>query len=307
LSTVVNDGSVFTDPARFADDANWHEVVASILAGECDFAADIARLLPLRVIMGILGVPPRDEPLMLDLTQRIMGPADPEYQFTGDAAEDHARTVSEVFAYFQGLAQARREHPTEDLATVIADGAIDGEPLGDMETLSYYLILAAAGHDTTSMTMAAGVDALVRNPDQLARLKAEPDLVPNAVEEMLRWATPVKQFTRTANADYTLRDVTIKAGERVLLSFQSANRDEDVFPDPFRFDVGRPNAARHLALGAGPHFCLGAPLARMQLVAFFSRLAARLESIESTGPAERTHGTTNSGIKRLPVRYRFTG
>lgn len=275
------------------------------LDGHCDFAADIAKLMPLRVIMGMLGVAEQDEPLMLDLTQRIMGPSDPEYQLTGQEAADHAKTVTEVFAYFGALAEARRRNPTDDLTTVIATSQVDGQPLGDLETLSYFLILAAAGHDTTSMTMAAGMNELVRNPGQLARLKADPALVPNAVEEMLRWASPVKQFTRTAVAEYTVRGVTVRPGERVLLSFQSANRDEDVFADPFTFDVSRPNASHHLAFGSGPHFCLGAPLARMQLIAFFTELAGRIDSAEPAGPVERTHGTTNSGIKRLPIAYRF--
>jgi cytochrome P450 len=271
--------------------------------GQCDFARAIAQYFPLRVIMGMLGVPERDEMLMLTLTQRIMGPSDPEYVITGDAAEDRAQSISEIFAYFAALADARRARPTEDLATVIANGTVDGEPLGDMQTLSYYRVLATAGHDTTSATISAGLEALIRNPEQLRRLQREPELIPNAAEEMLRWATPVKQFTRTPTVDYELRGRTLAAGDLVLLSFASGNRDEEVFADPFHFDVGRPNANRNLAFGSGPHFCLGAPLARMQLSAFFTELLDRLDNFELTGPVERTQGITNSGIKHLPIRY----
>jgi cytochrome P450 len=274
--------------------------------GTCDFASDVARYYPLRVIMSMLGVPQQDEALMLALTQRIFGPSDPEYVITGDAAEDRAQSIREIFGYFSSLAAARRARPTDDLATVIANGTIDGEPLGDMHTLSYYLVLATAGHDTTSATIAAGLEALIRNPEQLRRLQREPDLIPNAAEEMLRWATPVKQFTRTPNADYQLRGQTLAAGDLVLLSFSSGNRDEEVFGEPFDFDVARGNANRNLAFGSGPHFCLGAGLARMQLSAFFAELLSRLDSFELAGPVERTHGITNSGIKHLPIRYAVT-
>jgi cytochrome P450 len=275
------------------------------LSGECDFAADVVKLYPLRVIMSMLGVPPQDEPLMLTLTQRVMAPADPEYTLTGSYGDDHATVIQEVFGYFFALAAARRADPASDIASVIANGTVDGRPLGDMETLSYYLILAAAGHDTTSASIAAGLEALIRYPDQLALLQAEPGRLPNAVEEIVRRASPVKQFTRTATADYELRGATIKAGDRVLLSFASANRDDEVFPDPFRFDITRANASSHLGFGSGKHFCLGSPLARMEMLAFFAELLGRLESAQITGPVERSHGSTVSGIKHLPIRFAF--
>jgi hypothetical protein len=275
------------------------------LGGECDFATDVAKLYPLRVIMSMLGVPPQDEPLMLTLTQRVMAPADPEYTLTGSYGDDHATVIQEVFGYFFALAAARRADPTSDLGSVIANGTVDGQPLGDMETLSYYLILAAAGHDTTAASLAAGLEALIRYPDQFRLLQSEPDRLPNAVEEMIRLASPVKQFTRTATADYELRGATIKAGDRVLLSFASANRDEEVFADPFRFDITRGNARAQLGFGSGRHFCLGSPLARMEMTAFFSELLGRLESAEMTGPIEHTHGSTTAGIKHLPIRFTF--
>ncbi|GFG50014.1 hypothetical protein MAGR_14550 [Mycolicibacterium agri] len=162
----------------------------------------------------------------------------------------------EMFEYFTALTASRRETPTDDLASAIANATIDGEPLSDIDTISYYAIIAAAGHDTTSATISGGMLALIENPDQHARLTTDLDLMPLATEEMIRWVTPVKAFMRTAAEDATVRGVRIRAGESVLLSYVSGNRDEEVFDDPFRFDVSRdPN--KHIAFGYGVHFCLG--------------------------------------------------
>ena len=199
---------------------------------------------------------------------------------------------------------SRREHPTEDLASAIANARVDGEPLSDIDTVSYYLIVATAGHDTTSATISGGLHALVENPDQLARLRDNLGLMPLATEEMIRWVTPVKQFMRTAAKDATVRGIPIAAGESLLLSYVSANRDEDVFDDPFRFDVGRdPN--KHLAFGYGVHFCMGAALARMEVNSFFTELLPRLKSIELTGDPQFIATTFVGGLKHLPVRYSF--
>ena len=200
-----------------------------------------------------------------------------------------------MFGYFARLAEDRRAQPTDDLASVIANGRIGDAPLGERETLGYYVIVATAGHDTTSNSMAGGLLALIEHPDQLARLQADPSLLPTAVDEMIRWTSPVKHFMRTATQDHVLRGRTIRAGEDVLLSYWSANRDEDVFPDPFRFDVGRtPN--KHLAFGFGAHFCLGALLARMELRALFTALAA--------APAQR-RARWAAGAHPLDVRQRL--
>jgi hypothetical protein len=197
---------------------------------------------------------------------------------------------------------SRREHPTEDLASAIANARVDGEPLSDLETVSYYLIIATAGHDTTSATISGGLDALIDNPDQLGRLRDDLGLMPTATEEMIRWVTPVKHFMRTAASDTVVRGTPIVAGESVLLSYVSANRDEDIFDDPFRFDVGRePN--KHVAFGFGVHFCMGAALARMEINSFFSELLPRLKSIERSGDPELTATTFVGGLKHLPVRY----
>jgi len=187
---------------------------------------------------------------------------------------------------------------------VIANGIVDGEPIGHKEQLGYYIIAATAGHDTTSNTMSGGMQALIENPDQLARLQADPSLMATAIDEMIRWTTPVKHFMRTATVDYDLRGTTIKAGQDVLLSYWSANRDEDVFDDPFRFDIGRtPN--KHLAFGFGVHYCLGAMLARMELKALFGALLPRLKSVELAGNPELIRSTFVSGLKRLPIRYQL--
>jgi cytochrome P450 len=188
------------------------------------------------------------------------------------------------------------------LASAIANARIDGEPLSDIETVSYYVIIATAGHDTTSATISGGLQALIENPDQLQRLRDNPELMPLATEEMIRWVTPVKEFMRTAAQDTEVRGVPIVAGEAVLLSYPSANRDEEVFIDPFRFDVGRdPN--KHVAFGYGVHFCLGAALARMEVNSFFSELVPRLESIELTGVPEHTATVFVGGLKHLPISY----
>lgn len=271
---------------------------------ECDFVQEVAVNYPLYVIMSLLGLPEADFSRMLTLTQELFGSDDSEYR-RGATNDDQLPALLDMFGYFNGVTAARRERPTEDLASAIANARIDGEPLSDIETVSYYLIVATAGHDTTSATISGGLQALIENPDQLDRLRDDLTLMPLAVEEMIRWVTPVKAFMRTAAADTTVRGVRIAAGESVLLSYVSANRDEDVFAEPFRFDVGRdPN--KHLAFGYGVHFCMGAALARMEVSSFFTELLPRLKSIELQGDPELTATTFVGGLKHLPVRYALT-
>jgi cytochrome P450 len=268
---------------------------------ECDFVQEVAVNYPLYVIMSLLGIPESDFPRMLKLTQELFGSDDSEFR-RGSSNEDQLPALLDMFGYFNDVTASRREHPTEDLASAIANARIDGEPLSDIETVSYYLIVATAGHDTTSATISGGLQALVENPDQLRRLRDDLDLMPLATEEMIRWTTPVKEFMRTAAEDTEVRGVPIAAGESLLLSYVSGNRDEDVFTDPFRFDVGRdPN--KHLAFGYGVHFCLGAALARMEVSSFFAELVPRLKSIELTGDPEHVATTFVGGLKHLPVRY----
>ncbi|MGE2730943.1 cytochrome P450 [Mycolicibacterium vaccae] len=269
--------------------------------GECDFVAEVAVNFPLYVIMSLLGIPESDFGRMLTYTQELFGNDDAEFQ-RGASMEERGLALFDMFNYFNEITAARRADPTEDLASAIANARIDGEPLSDIDTVSYYLIVATAGHDTTSATISGGLQALIENPDQMRRLKQHPELMPLAVEEMVRWVTPVKEFMRTAQQDAEIRGVKIAAGESVLLSYPSGNRDEDVFDNPFAFDVGRdPN--KHVAFGYGVHFCLGAALARMEINSFFSELLPRLESAELAGPAEYTATVFVGGLKHLPIRY----
>ncbi|WP_396921464.1 cytochrome P450 [Mycolicibacterium sp.] len=269
--------------------------------GECDFVQEVAVNYPLYVIMSLLGVPEADFPLMLSLTQELFGNDDDEFKRAADEG-DTMTALLEMFQYFSELTAARRENPTGDLASAIANARVDGQPLNDIETVSYYAIVAAAGHDTTSATISGGMLALLENPAELERLRSDPGLMATAVEEMIRWVTPVKAFMRTAAIDTVVRDIPVAAGESVLLSYPSGNRDEDIFDEPFRFDIGRdPN--KHVAFGYGVHFCLGAALARMEINSFFSELIPRLDSIELTGSPQHTATTFVGGLKHLPVRY----
>jgi cytochrome P450 len=268
---------------------------------QCDFVQEVAVNYPLYVIMSMLGLPESDFPRMLTYTQELFGNDDAEFQ-RGTSKEEQMSVLLEMFEYFNMLTASRRANPTEDLASAIANATIDGEPLSDIDTVSYYLIIATAGHDTTSAVIAGGLHALIDNPHERERLRADMDLMPLATEEMIRWVTPVKEFMRTARENTTIRGVPITAGESVLLSYASANRDEEVFEDPFRFDVGRdPN--RHNAFGYGVHFCLGAALARMEVNSFFSELVPRLESIELAGNPEHIATIFVGGLKHLPIRY----
>ena len=271
------------------------------LGGECDFVQEIAVNYPLYVILTLLGLPESDFPRMLKLTQELFGSEDDEFK-RGASTEEKLAALLDMFEYFKGVTAQRREHPTEDLASAIANARIDGEPLSDIDTMSYYLLVATAGHDTTSATIAGGLQALVENADQRQKLCDELALMPRATEEMIRWVTPVKTFMRTAAEDTTVRGVPIAEGESVLLSYVSGNRDEDVFDDPFRFDVARdPN--KHVAFGYGVHFCLGAALARMEVSSFFTELLPRLTSVELTGEPQYMATTFVGGLKHLPIKY----
>jgi cytochrome P450 len=274
------------------------------LGGRCDLATDLAVPFTLRVIMRIFGVPEADEPLMLELTQGLFGAADPEYlgDFT-DPVELVMATIGKFQAYFDALTADRRAHPTGDLATVIANGEIDGEPLGELERLWYYIIVATAGHDTTSFAFSGGMEQLLRHPDQMAALADDRSLVPNAVEEMLRVTSPVRSFFRWAQEDTEIGGVPIAAGDVVLTSYPSANRDEDVFPDPMRFDVRRPEAGKLLAFGQGVHYCLGAHVARREVRTLLGTVLDRVATMELDGQPEWSASHFVSGVKHLPVRY----
>ena len=287
---------------RMAELAKRYVDKMQAMGPECDFTRDIAVYYPLHVIMSIMGVPESDEPRMLQLTQELFGGGDPDMQ--RKERDPNTNVIADFFMYFNKVTEERRAHPGEDLATVIANGQVNGCPLGPVETASYYIIVATAGHDTTSSSIAGGMKALIENPDQLRKLKQNPELLNNAVDEIIRWVTPVQHFMRTATEDYTLRGRGIEKGQSVQLLYISGNRDEDIWPDPFRFDISRENN-RHVAFGYGAHVCLGQHLAKMEIRAFFKELLGRLDSIEMTGPAKRVQATFVSGLKTLPVRYKF--
>ncbi len=268
----------------------------------CDFASEVAVPIPLRVILEIFGLPERDYAGVLRFTRAMFGTGDP----SAPPPPIPPGPDLDPIRYFTELTVDRRRHPTGDLASTIANGTIDGAPLGDVETLSYYVIVVTAGHDTTSSAMAGGMDALVEHPHQLDALRAAPDLVANAVEEMLRWTAPVRHFMRTATADTEVAGHTIRPGDWVYLSYLGANMDPTVFDDPLRFDVARPNADRHVAFGHGRHFCLGAGLARLELRSLFDRLVPRLAAVERDGPARTDRTTFVGGHSSLPIRYRLT-
>jgi cytochrome P450 len=274
--------------------------------GAIDFATEVAMEYPLQVILAMMGLPESDYPRMLRLTQELFGVEDPDFTRNAeDRAAGVTETVADFFNYFNAITEDRKANPTGDFCSVVANAELDGEPIGVMEQLGLYIIAATAGHDTTSHAMAGGMQALIEHPDQLARLQADPELMTTAVDEMIRWTSPVKHFMRTATRDYELGGKTIKEGQDVLLSYWSANHDEDVFGNPFTFDVGRsPN--NHVGFGFGVHFCLGAILAKMELSNLFTGLIPRIKSVEFDGDQALSQSTFVSGYKRLPIRYELT-
>ena len=276
------------------------------LGGTCDFAKDIAQPYTLRVIMDIYGVPEEDEPLMLDLTQGIFGSSDPE--FLGDAEDPAVRLMAsamQFMQYFNELTVDRRACPQDDLASVIANGEVDGCPMDDVHRFWYYVIVATAGHDTTSYALSGGMEAMLRDPDQLAALRDDPNLVVGAADECIRWTSPVRHFMREATEEMTVGGATVPEGGRVLLSYPSANRDEDVFADPMTFDVRRTDADKLLSFGGGAHFCLGAQFARRELRTMLGRLSQQLDHIELAGDPSWAQSHFVSGVKHLPVSYSF--
>ncbi len=299
--------------AQIGGIARAHVDAMAAMGGRCDFVSDVALFYPLRVIMRILGIDPADEPVMLKRTQEIFGPADPDVvarsrlltaSGTGDAQVDLFALAAEYARYFAAVTADRRAHPKDDLASIIANGMIDGAPIGEREAMSYYVIVATAGHDTTSSTAAGGLLQLIRNPAELAKLKAHPELIPQAVEEMIRWVTPVKHFMRTATEDVELGGRQIRKGDGLALFYWSGNRDERAFDAPFEFRVDRqPNA--QIAFGQGVHQCLGLHLARLELRALFAELIPRLDEVALAGEPKNSIANFVSGLKTLPIRFRM--
>jgi len=282
--------------------------------GRVDFVKDFALHYPLHVIMSLFGVPEEDEPRMMALTQEFFGTADPDAAredvepLTPDAAaKQWVATIQDFYAYFQRLLQDRRANPRDDLATIISVARDEsGEYYPNEVAYGYFIAIATAGHDTTSSTLAGGMLELGRNPELLAKAKADLALAPHIVNESLRWASPVKHFMRQATQDYTLRGRDIKKGDRFMLLYQSGNRDADAIPDPDRFDyTRRPN--KHIAFGYGPHMCIGQHLAKLELRIMFEELLPHIESLELVDDTKMIQTNFVGGLKNMPVKIEFTG
>ena len=278
-------------------------------SGSADFVTHVAAPYPLHVVMQILGVPEEDEPKMLFLTQQMFGGQDEDLSKSGMAEMTPEMITQIVFGavaefetYFEGLAAQRRANPTDDVATILANAQIDGEPISARDRAGYYIITASAGHDTTSASTAGAMLALARDPEQFAKVKADRSLLPNIVEEAIRWTTPVQHFMRMANADVELSGVKIAKGDWIMINYVAANHDPAQFDNPRKFDVTR-DQTRHLAFGAGAHQCLGLHLARLEMRLLFEALLDRLDSIELAGEPRRAKSTFVGGLKTLPLRF----
>jgi len=275
---------------------------------EVDFVKSVAAPMPLHVIMQILGIPEEDEPRMLMLTQQMFGGQDADLSGSGmenmtpeQVLQLVSGAVKNFEDYFAGIAAERRANPTDDVASVIANAKVDGELLPDRDMAGYYIIMAAAGHDTTSATMSGAMLALARDPEQFARAKADRSLLPGLVEEAIRWTTAAQHFMRTAAEDVEIGGQQIKAGDWMMVNYVAANHDPAQFDNPRDFDASRsPN--RHMAFGAGAHQCLGLHLARLQIRVLFEALLDRLDAVELAGEPARSSSTFVGGLKTLPIR-----
>jgi cholest-4-en-3-one 26-monooxygenase len=269
--------------------------------GECDFVTEVAAELPLQVIAQMLGVPQEDRHKLFAWSNRLIGSDDPEYAVSREEARGAAM---EMWMYANDLAQRRRAEPRDDIISTLLQADLSGDQLSEIDFDLFFLLLAVAGNETTRNALSHGMHALIDHPDQFRMLKDDPSLAPSATEEILRWASPVMYFRRNVTRDVEVNGHQFKSGEKVGLWYISANRDERVFDDPFRFNIKRtPN--EHVAFGGGgPHFCLGANLARMEMNMMFEELVRRVDSIEQVGEAQRLRSNFVNGLKHLPVRMR---
>ncbi len=270
--------------------------------GEIDFVADVSAPITIAVIALMLGIPEEDWHLLFRWTNEIIAPEDPEFQHGRTTIETQEEARVELFTYFKELAEKRRKKPTGDILSVVVQGRIDDKSLDDYELLSYYFLLVVAGNETTRNSMTGGIQSFLDAPGEWKKLIDDPALVEGAIEETVRWTTPVNQFCRTATHDMELRGKQIREGESVCLFYASGNRDEEIFEDPFTFRIDRkPND--HIGFGRGEHVCLGAHLARLEIRTMYQQLRERLVSMERTGPVERARSSFIGGIKRAPMRW----
>jgi len=280
--------------------------------GECDFAEDVADELPLITLAEIMGVPEQDRHLMFMWANRVIGYQDEDFGVVEAADPDRPpvnprsrAALQDMFDYAHELAEHKRRHPADDLITTLVHAEVDGRPLSDEEFELFFFLLSVAGNDTTRSAIPGGVHAFVENPDQRRMLLDDWDLLPGAVEEVLRFCPPVIHFRRTATEDVDLRGRQIRAGDKVVVFYPAANRDPEVFEDPDRFDIRR-GRNDHVSFGYGPHVCLGAGFARLQLSHMFREVLIRMPEMELTGPVERIQSNFISGIKHMPVRFKPT-
>jgi cholest-4-en-3-one 26-monooxygenase len=314
IRRLVNKG--FTPRAVNAMAPRIREITGTILDrigpnGNCDFVLDVASQLPLAVICGMMGLEQEHWPLMFELTNMVLGPADPEYQV--DVADEEKgsdlvrlRTAwagrERMMAFFREILELRRASPRDDLISILLESEVDGDRLSETDVLAFCFLLILAGNETTRNAISGGLLVLCEHPAERARLLADWSLIDSAVEEILRWTSPLHHMSRTVTADVEIRGTTIRAGEHVLLWYPSANRDEDVFPDPDRFDISRtPN--EHLAFGFSEHFCLGAGFARQEIKIMFEELFKRFPDIQLAGSPARLRSNFINGIKRMPVVF----
>jgi cholest-4-en-3-one 26-monooxygenase len=302
LRALVNKGFTPRMVARLEPRlrARTNEIIDNVAAkGQCDFVGEIAAELPLQAIAELMGIPLADRHLVFNWTNRLIGFDDPEFQ---GSWEDGKLAAAEMYMYANQLAAGCRDRPGDDLVSVLMNAEVEGERLTELEFDLFFVLLAVAGNETTRNLISGGMLALIEHPAQRARLLANASLMPTAVEEMLRWVSAVISFRRTATCDTELHGQTIHAGDKVIIYYISANRDEHVFPDADRFDIGRtPN--EHLAFGIGEHFCLGSNLARLEIRVMFEELLRRLPDIELAGPVDRLRSSLINGIKRMPVVF----
>lgn len=312
LFDALTSGSVHSFASAMQKTADDEITKLHTAGGEIDFAREVSAHYPLHVVMDAIGVPREDHARMLQLTQWLFSWGDPDLKRPGtdpSQPEEQARTWKIVFdafdSYFSELIQQRRAEPCDDFASIIANAAIDGGEMAHSRAISYFAILATAGHDSTAHSTASAMWELAESPDLLARLKDDPALVPHFIEESIRWTTPVKHFVRHATADCELNGTAISKGDRLYLSYVSANRDEAVFEDAFSFRLDRkPN--RHLGFGQGGHVCLGQHLARLEMRTFWETLLPQLESVEMAGEGALIASEFVSGPKSVPIRYRLS-
>jgi len=277
------------------------EIVDRVIErGQCDFVTDIAAELPLQAIAEILGVPQEDRGKLFDWSNKMVGSSDPEYL----VSPDEAMNVSvEMFTYANELGQEKRIAPTGDIVTAIVNAEVDGEQLSEMEFDMFFMLLSVAGNETTRNAITHGMMAFLEYPEQWKRLCAQPELFDTAAEEIVRWASPVIYFRRSVTHDTELRGQQLTAGDKITVWYPSANRDDDIFDNPFEFDIGRdPNP--HIGFGGrGPHFCLGANLARLEIKAIFDELTRRVPDIAAVDSPARLRSNFIHGIKHLPVKW----